>query len=124
MLWPRVKIDLSNGSIVVPFDPNTLAIIEREVGLSSMEFAQKFAGGSKAPVFDLGMKIILGAIVSVHPEYTAKLLGERILPGTFLTIFQAVADAWVQGVAMAAGPVVEATEANPTTAGEGSPSST
>lgn len=124
MAWPRVKIELVEFEVVVPFNPNTLATIEREVGLSSMEFAAKFSDQSRAPIFDLGMKIILGAIRSVRPEFSSEMLGEKIKPGTFLAIFQSVADAWIAGVGMAAGPVVEAMTEDPRVAGVDSRSST
>ncbi|RJP21676.1 MAG: hypothetical protein C4529_07045 [Deltaproteobacteria bacterium] len=120
-LWPRCEIELSNGKIVVPFTPRTLATIERESGLSSMEFAEKFSDPAKAQVFDLGMKIILGAIKSVEPTMTEELLSERIRPGTFLLILQLVAEKWAEGVTMAGAPIAETEKADPTPVGAVSP---
>lgn len=125
-LWPRCEIELSNGKIVVPFTPRTLASIERESGLSAMEFAEKFRNPATAPIFDLGMKILLGAVKSVEPKMTEEILAERINPGTFLPIVQKIAENWAEGVNLAAGPISEESEkpANPPAVDAASPSST
>lgn len=122
-LWPRCEIELTGGKIVVVFSPRTLALIERESGLSSMEFAEKFSDAKRAPLFDLGMKIILGAVRSVVPDMTEELLSERIAPGSFLRIFEAVAEHWAKGVSLAGGEL-RSDMADPTRVEGASPSST
>ena len=79
----------------------SLASIERESGMSSMQFAEKFADPKTAPVFDVGLKIILGAVKASLPGMTEDLLSERIKPGTFLPIVQQIAEKWGEAVAMA-----------------------
>lgn len=125
VLWPRCEIELANGKIVLPFTPKTLASIERESGMSSMQFAEKFADPKTAPVFDVGMKIILGAVKAAVPGMTEDLLSERILPGTFLPIVQQIAEKWGEAVAMAAGPIETGdVPADPPKVDAASPSST
>jgi len=125
VLWPRCEIELANGKIVLPFTPKTLASIERESGMSSMQFAEKFADPRTAPVFDVGMKIILGAVKAAVPGMTEDLLSERILPGTFLPIVQQIAEKWGEAVAMAAGPIETGdVPADPPKVDAASPSST
>lgn len=125
VLWPRCEIELANGKILLPFTPKTLASIERESGMSSMQFAEKFADPRSTPVFDVGMRIILGAVKATVPGMTEDLLSERILPGTFLPIVQQIAEKWGEAVAMAAGPIESSDlPADPQKVGADSPSST
>jgi len=125
VLWPRCEIELANGKVVVLFGPKTLASIERESGMSSMQFAEKFADPKTAPVFDVGLKIILGAVKASLPGMTEDLLSERIKPGTFLPIVQQIAEKWGEAVAMAAAPIEEGdAPADPPKVDAASPSST
>lgn len=123
-LWPRCEIALANGTVVVSFSPRTLAMIERESGLSSMEFAEKFSDPKRAPIFDLGLRIILGAVKAAVPGMTEELLSERIPPGEFIGILEIVAEKWAEGVSSAGSAISKAEAANPTRVGEVSPSST
>jgi hypothetical protein len=124
-LWPRCEIELANGRVVVLFGPKTLASIERESGMSSMQFAEKFSDPKTAPIFDVGLKIILGAVKASIPGMTEDLLSERIIPGTFLPIVQQIAEKWGEAVGMSASPI-EAVDApaDPPKVGAASPSST
>jgi hypothetical protein len=125
VLWPRCEIELANGKVVIPFTPKTLASIERESGMSSMQFAEKFSDPRTAPVFDIGMKIIFGAVKAALPAMTEDLLSERILPGTFLPIVHQIAEKWGEAVAMAAGPIEAGdAQADPPKVDAASPSST
>lgn len=123
-LWPRCEIPLANGTVVVSFGPRTLAMIERESGLSSMEFAEKFADPKRAPIFDLGLRIVLGAVKSVVPGMTEELLSERIPPGEFIGILEMVAEKWAEGVSSAGSAIAKAEAGNPTPVDEVSRSST
>ena len=122
--WPRTKIVLLEQEVTVCFSPRTLAMIERESGLAAMEFATKFQDPGTCPIFDLGMKILLGAVRSAVPDMTEEILSERILPGTFMPILEEVAGKWAEAVAMSSAPMKAATDANPTAPGEATPSST
>jgi hypothetical protein len=122
-LWPRCEIELENGKITIMFGPKTLAMIERECGISVLEFAEKFQDMKTAPIFDLGMKIMLGAIKSSVPGMTEELLNERIRPDRFMPILNQISECWSQAVNLAAGAVAEKAE-NPPAVGEASPSST
>lgn len=123
-LWPRCTIELANGPVVICFTPRTCAIIEGESGLSSMEFAEKFASPEKVQFVNLGEKIILGAVRAVVPEMTSELLSERILPRTFLPIFETVVEKWAEAVGMLGPKIAKADKEDPTNGGGVSPSPT
>lgn len=112
---PIVKISLINAEISISFGPRVLACIEREVGMSSFELGQHFKDEERARYFDFGMRLIVGAIRSVHPEWTEELIDERIPDGKFMEIATDIANAWGEAIASIAGPVAEAVQAaNPT----------
>ena len=124
-LWPRCEIELENGNVTILFGPKTLASIERESGMSSFEFAQKFSNPHSAPIFDLGLKIVLGAVKSSIPGITEDLLSERIKPNSFFLIVQQIAEKWSEAVSIAAGPIAEEEKpTNPQKVDADSPSST
>lgn len=113
---PVVKIPLTHAEISISFGPRVLACIEREVGMSSFELATHFKDPNRARYFDLGMKLIVGAIRSVHPEWTEEIIDERIPDGKFMDIASDIANAWASSISEAAGPVIEALNSpNPTT---------
>jgi len=113
---PRITIKLIDAEIVVPFGPRTLAKIEREVGMSSFELGNAFKDPEKARYFDLGMRLVVGAIRAVHPEWTEETIDERLPEGAFMEIVGDIANAWAEAISQISGPVVEAASgANPTT---------
>lgn len=123
-LWPRCEIALENGTVVVVFNLRTLAKIERESGMSAMEFGKKFSDMNTAPIFDMGMRVILGAVKSVLPDMTEDLLAERIPPAGFQKILTDVSSCWAASVSLAFAGIAKVDTADPSVVGSVLPSPT